>query len=121
MVVFCIVSFCKHCSSHLPTPGTVQADFVVYLGHSLMIRETRRACGSRVARTHSLWSAFDPFRSCCVQAGGLSFSVLLFQEDNLKSSLISLCVITKIPETGGKGQNYQFSSPSSEVFFPNGD
>lgn len=117
VVVFCIVSFCKHCSSRLPIPGCVQADFIVCLGHSLEIRETRRARGSCVTGMHSLWSAFNPFRSCCVQAGGLSFSVLPFQEDNLKSSLISLCLITKIPEAGGKGQNYQFSPPSPEVFF----
>lgn len=97
VVVFCIVSFCKHYSSRLPIPGCVQADFIVYLGHSWAIRETRRACGSCVAGMHSLWSAFNPFRSCCVQAGGLAFSVLPFQEDNLKSSLISLCLITKIP------------------------
>lgn len=118
MVVFCIVSFCKHYSSCLPISGCVQVDFIVYFGHSLMLRETRRACGSCMAGTHSLWSAFNPFRSRSVQAGGLSFSVLPFQEDNLKSSLISLSLITKIPEAGGKGQNYQFSPPSSEVFFP---
>lgn len=70
-----------------------------------------------MAGTHSLWSAFNPSRSRCVQAGGLSFSVLPFREDNMKSSLISLCFITKIPEAGGKRQNYQFSPPSSEVFF----
>lgn len=118
MVVFCIVSFCKHCSSRLPILGCVQADFIVYLGHSLEIRETRRACGSCVAGMHSLWSAFNPFRSCCVQAGGLSFSVLPFQEDNLKSSLISLCLITKIPEAGEKGTELPIQpSILRDIFF----
>lgn len=60
--------FCKHYSSHLHIPGFVQADFIVFVGHSWVIRETRRACGSCVAGMHSLWSAFNPIRSCCVQA-----------------------------------------------------
>lgn len=75
--MFCLVSFCEHYSFPLPIPGLVQADFIFYLGHSLMVGETRRACRSCVARTHSLWSAFNPFRSLfSMQAGGLSFFYL---------------------------------------------
>ena len=85
MVVFCLVSFCEHYSSPLPVPGCVQADIIVYLGCSLMVGETSRACGSCVAATYSLLSTLLGPAAC----GQVGFLFICFAFPRRQVEIIS--------------------------------